>query len=113
MQRIDIGKSPSRETHNQRQHGEVGLWESTGSNRETSLYFAQKHFGDMAILCADDQSVIPRMRTSFSGAAATVFSISWLVECRMPRTESIASVVLPVVLLVGRVHRDVWPKQEC
>jgi hypothetical protein len=60
MQRINIGKSPSRKTRYHRQHSVIGLRESTRSNRKASLYLAQKRFGPMAILCADDKSVISK-----------------------------------------------------
>ena len=60
MQQIDIGKLPFREMRNQRKHRGVGLWESTGNNRKPSFYLAQKFFGCMAILSADDQSVISK-----------------------------------------------------
>jgi len=48
----------------------------SGSNRKPSFYFTQKCFGGMAMLSADDQSVISKMRTSVSAAPATAFSIS-------------------------------------
>src|SRR5882724_11316318 len=60
MQQIDIGKLPSRETRNHRQHRGVWLWESSGSNLKPPFYFTQKFFRCMAILSTDDQSVISK-----------------------------------------------------
>src|ERR1700730_6526966 len=58
MQRIDIGKLPSRKTRDHFQHRGVGLWKSSGSNRKPLFYGAQKFFGGMAIRSADNQPLI-------------------------------------------------------
>jgi len=64
------------EPRNHPQHRGVGSWVSPRSNRKPPLYFPKKFFGCMAILPADDQPVVSKMKTSVSGAPAMAFSIS-------------------------------------
>jgi hypothetical protein len=60
MQQINIGKLPSRETRNHREHRGVWLWESSGSNRKPPFYFTEKFFRCMAIRSTNDQSVVSK-----------------------------------------------------
>src|ERR1700674_1490821 len=86
MQRMDIGKLPSRETCNYRQHRGVGLWESPGSNRKPSFYFTEKFFGCRAITSTDDQPVISKYKNI--GLRCTShflfdFSGEWYAGCNV------------------------------